>query len=319
MSVTDRCNFRCAYCMPRDHFGPGFAFLPRKELLSFEELVRLARVFAGLGVRKLRLTGGEPLLRAELPKLISMLAEIAGLELALTTNGALLSKHADAIARAGLRRVTVSVDSLDDAVFRSVNDVDFPVAQVLEGIKAARAAGLRPIKVNAVVRRGVNDSGIEDLVRYFRGTPHILRFIEYMDVGATNGWRMDEVMSGEEILARIARVAPIEPVGPTHPGEVAERWRYLDGQGEVGVITSVTRPFCAECSRVRLSANGKLYTCLFASTGTDLRAMLREGGTDADVTDALSRIWRSREDNYSERRTARTEDVSRIEMSFIGG
>jgi len=345
ISVTDRCNFRCRYCMPREVFGPDFAFLPRSEILTFEEIERLARLFAAAGVRKLRLTGGEPLLRAELPVLIERLAAIPGIEdIALTTNGSLLASRAAALAAAGLRRVTVSLDSLDDAVFRQMNDVNFPVELVLRGIEAAAAAGLGPVKVNAVVRRGVNDHTLVDMARYFHGSGHALRFIEFMDVGATNGWRMDEVVPGQEIVERIDRVLPLEPVAAGYRGEVARRWRYRDGGGEIGVITSVTGPFCGDCTRARLSAEGSLYTCLFATGGVDLRGPLRAGATDAELTALLDGTWRARDDRYSELRTERTarsatggppdagdtgdtgdagaggdDGPRRVEMSYIGG
>ena len=276
ISVTDRCNFRCAYCMPRSVFGQDYRFMDRKELLSFEELERVARAFASLGVEKIRLTGGEPLLRKELETLVERLAAIEGLDLTLTTNASLLARKAQRLRDAGLDRVNVSLDSLDDATFRAMNDVDFPVDRVLEGIEAAAAVGL-PVKVNAVVKRGVNDVGIVEMARYFRGTGHTLRFIEYMDVGTTNGWRLDDVVPAAEIVERIGAVFPLEAVEAAYRGEVAQRWRYRDGAGEIGVISSVTQPFCGDCTRSRISAEGKLYTCLFASRGTDLRALLRSG------------------------------------------
>jgi cyclic pyranopterin phosphate synthase len=319
ISVTDRCNFRCRYCMPKEVFGSDFAFLKRDEILSFEEIARLTAVFASLGVRKVRLTGGEPLLRAELPKLIEMLAAIPGLDIALTTNGSLLAEQAQALADAGLRRVTVSLDSLDDAVFRSMNDVGFPVARVLAGIDAAARAGLDPIKINAVVKRGVNDHTVVDLARHFRESGRIVRFIEYMDVGASNGWRMDDVVPGDEIVHMISAAMPLEPVEANYGGEVAQRWRYADGGGEVGVITSVTRPFCGDCTRARISAEGKLYTCLFATHGTDLRALLRDGSDDAAIADAIGGVWSVRDDRYSERRSEATPSRPKIEMSYIGG
>jgi GTP 3',8-cyclase len=319
ISVTDRCNFRCRYCMPREVFGADFPFLPRAEMLSFEEIVRVARVFAGLGVQKVRLTGGEPLLRRNLPFLIRELAAIGGLDLALTTNGSLLARAAEELAAAGLGRVTVSLDSLDDAVFARMNDTAVPVAEVLRGIAAAATAGLGPIKINAVVQRGVNDHTVVDLARHFRGTPHRVRFIEYMDVGATNGWRLDDVVPAAEIVARIAAVFPLEPVAPGYRGEVARRWRYLDGGGEIGVISSVSRPFCGDCTRARLSAEGQIYTCLFATTGTDLRSPLRAGATDAELADLLASLWRGRSDRYSELRSAETVGLRKIEMSYIGG
>jgi len=319
VSVTDRCNFRCRYCMPREVFGPGFEFLPRGELLSYEEIARLARIAAGFGVRKVRLTGGEPLLRRDLPVLVAMLAEIPGIELALTTNGALLERAAPELAAAGLDRVTVSLDSLDDAVFRAMNDADFPVARVLAGIDAALAARLAPVKVNAVVHRGVNDHTVVDLARRFRGTGVTVRFIEYMDVGSTNGWRLTDVVPGEEIVRRIAEELPLEPVPPDYPGEVACRYRYADGSGEVGIVTSVTRPFCGDCTRARLSAEGVLYTCLFATRGTDLKGPLRAGASDEELAARLAGVWSARDDRYSEVRSAATAGLPKVEMSYIGG
>jgi cyclic pyranopterin phosphate synthase len=318
ISVTDRCNFRCVYCMPKEVFGRDYAFLPRSALLTFEEIERLARAFAGLGVEKIRITGGEPLLRRELERLVAMLARIDGLDLTLTTNGALLPQKARALAEAGLRRITVSLDSLDDDVFKAMNDVDFPVARVLEGIDAAAAAGL-PVKVNVVVKRGLNDDSIVDLARHFRGTGHTVRFIEYMDVGHTNGWRLDDVVSAAEIVAAIDREHALEPVEPAYRGEVARRWRYRDGGGEVGVIASVTQPFCGDCTRARISAEGKLYTCLFAVRGHDLRALVRGGATDEELRDALGGVWTRRTDRYSELRSAATDDLPKVEMSYIGG
>jgi cyclic pyranopterin phosphate synthase len=323
VSVTDRCQFRCTYCMPREVFGRDFAFLPRAELLTFEELARLARVFAGLGARKLRLTGGQPLLRRDLERLVAMLAGIDGIaDIALTTNGALLAGKAQALAAAGLRRVTVSLDSLDDAVFMALNDAGFPVGRVLEAIAAASDAGLAPVKVNMVVRRGVNDESILPMAGHFRNSGHVLRFIEYMDVGTTNGWRLDEVVPAAEITSQIGGQWPIEPVAPGYPGEVASRWRYHDGAGEIGVIGSVTQPFCCGCSRARLSADGKLYTCLFAGTGHDLRGPLRRGDSDQAVGEQVAAIWARRADRYSELRTLQTgrKKVTRkVEMSHIGG
>ena len=318
ISVTDRCNFRCAYCMPKTVFGQDYRFMDRKELLSFEELERVARVFVSLGVEKIRLTGGEPLLRKEIETLVAGLARIEGLDLTLTTNASLLARKAPALRDAGLDRVNVSLDSLDDATFRAMNDVDFPVARVLEGIDAAAAVGL-PVKVNAVVKRGVNDAGIVDMARHFRGSGHALRFIEYMDVGTTNGWRLDDVVPAAEIVERIDAVFPLEPVEAAYRGEVARRWRYRDGAGEIGVIASVTEPFCGDCTRARISAEGKLYTCLFAIRGTDLRALLRSGAADDELRDAVAAVWTRRADRYSERRTERTGDLPRIEMSYIGG
>jgi cyclic pyranopterin phosphate synthase len=318
ISVTDRCNFRCTYCMPKTVFGHDYRFMDRKELLTFEELERVARTFASLGVEKIRLTGGEPLLRKEIESLVARLSAIGGLDLTLTTNASLLARKAEGLRDAGLDRVNVSLDSLDDPTFRAMNDVDFPVARVLEGIDAAAAAGL-PVKVNAVVKRGVNDDGVVEMARRFRGTGHSLRFIEYMDVGATNGWRLDDVVPASEIVERIDAVFPLEPVGAAYRGEVAQRFRYRDGAGEIGVIASVTQPFCGDCTRARISAEGKLYTCLFAVRGTDLRALLRGGATDDDLRDAITAVWAARTDRYSEIRTERTSDLPRIEMSYIGG
>jgi cyclic pyranopterin phosphate synthase len=319
ISVTDRCNFRCRYCMPKEHYGPGHVFLAREEILSFEEIARVARAFAALGLRKVRLTGGEPLLRADLPKLVELLARIPNVDLALTTNGSLLAKSAETLKRAGLHRVTVSLDALDDATFRAVTDADYGVSDVLEGIDAASRAGFSPIKINCVVRRGLNDSGIVSLARQFKGTGHIVRFIEYMDVGITNGWRMDDVVSGKEVVSRIQRELPIEPLSAEYRGEVAKRWRYADGTGEIGVITSVTQPFCGDCSRARISSEGKLYTCLFATQGTDLRALIRNGASDADLEACVREAWSNRSDRYSEIRSDNTRSLRRIEMSYIGG
>ena len=324
ISVTDRCQFRCTYCMPREVFGRDFAFLPRAELLTFEELTRIAQVFAGLGVRKLRLTGGEPLLRRDLEHLVAMLAAIDGIQdIALTTNGALLAPKAPALVAAGLRRVTVSLDALDDATFMALNDANFPVARVLEAIAAAADAGLAPVKVNMVVRRGCNEQSILPMAEHFRGSGHVLRFIEYMDVGTTNGWRLDEVFPAAQIIELIGKQWPVEPVAPTYPGEVASRWRYRDGAGEIGIIASVTQPFCRGCTRARLSADGKLYTCLFGEKGHDLRGILRAGAGDQELREQVAAIWTRRADRYSElrsRQTAREQTVSRkVEMSHIGG
>jgi GTP 3',8-cyclase len=318
ISVTDRCNFRCVYCMPKEVFGRGYRFMDRKELLTFEELERLARAFAALGVEKIRITGGEPLLRRDLEHLIERLAAIDGLDLTLTTNGALLPQKAAALAAAGLRRITVSLDSLDDETFRAMNDVDFPAERVLAGIEAASAVGL-PVKVNAVVKRGVNDGEIVPLAARFRHSGRILRFIEYMDVGATNGWRLDDVVPAAEILAAVAAEFPLEPVEAAYRGEVARRYRYRDGAGEIGIIASVTQPFCGDCTRARISAEGRLYTCLFAAKGHDLRALLRSGAGDQDIADAIAGIWARRTDRYSEIRSERTTDLPRVEMSYIGG
>jgi cyclic pyranopterin phosphate synthase len=318
ISVTDRCNFRCVYCMPKEVYGRDFAFLERSQLLSLEEIARLARIFATLGVRTVRLTGGEPLVRRNVEHLVELLREIPGLELALTTNGALLPQKAEALVRAGLDRITVSLDSIDDATFRALNDVDFPVQNVLDGIDAAAAAGLR-VKVNAVVKRGANDHEILALAEHFRSTPHTLRFIEYMDVGHTNGWRLDDVVSAQEIADRINAQWPLEPLEPSRPDETAKRWRYRDGAGEIGVIASVTQPFCGGCSRARLSAEGQLFTCLFAIKGTDLRAPLRLGSTDEELAEQIRGIWGRRTDRYSELRTDETRTLPKIEMSYIGG
>ena len=319
ISVTDRCNFRCVYCMPRAVFGNDYPFLPRSELLSFEEIARVARRFAARGVRKIRITGGEPLLRKHVENLIALLARIPDVELTLTTNGVLLPKMAKVLKAAGLHRVTVSLDAIDDATFRRMNDADYPVAAVLAGIDAAQAAGLGPIKINMVVKRGVNDQGVVDMARFFRASGHIVRFIEFMDVGSSNGWKMDEVVPSREIIERIDAVFPLEQVDPNYTGEVAERWRYRDGSGEIGVISSVTQAFCATCTRIRLSTEGKLYTCLFAQSGHDLRALLRGGAADAELDAAIAGVWRAREDRYSEIRTANTASQRKIEMSYIGG
>jgi len=318
ISVTDRCNFRCSYCMPKSVFGREYRFMDRKELLTFEELERVAQAFVSSGVEKIRLTGGEPLLRKELEHLVARLATVEGLELTLTTNASLLARKATALREAGLNRVNVSLDSLDDATFRAMNDVDFPVSRVLEGIEAAATAGLS-VKVNAVVKRGVNDEGVVDMARHFRETGHTLRFIEYMDVGATNGWRLDDVVPAAEIVDRIDAVFPLEPLEASYRGEVAQRWRYRDGGGELGVITSVTQPFCGDCTRARISAEGKLYTCLFASRGTDLRALLRSGASDSDLSAAIAAVWKGRADRYSEIRSKRTARRPKVEMSYIGG
>jgi GTP 3',8-cyclase len=317
VSVTDRCNFRCVYCMPKEVFGRDYRFLDRRELLTFEELERLARVFVAEGVEKIRITGGEPLLRRDLESLIASLAAL-DVDLTLTTNGSLLARKARSLADAGLRRVTVSLDSLDDDAFRSMNDVDFPVERVLEGIEAAASVGL-PVKVNAVIKRGVNEHAVLELARHFRGTPHVLRFIEYMDVGHTNGWRLDEVVPAAEIVQTIDEALPLEPVDPAYRGEVARRWRYRDGTGEIGVIASVTQPFCGDCTRARISAEGKLYTCLFSIRGHDLRALVRNGATDEDLRDAIGAIWSRRADRYSEIRSQQTASVPKVEMSYIGG
>ena len=318
ISIIDRCNFRCTYCMPKTVFGRDYPFLARDELLNFEEIARIAGIFAGLGVNKIRLTGGEPLLRRHVENLVAQLAAIPGVDLTLTSNGSLLPQLATSLAAAGLRRVTVSLDALDDATFRRMNDVDFPVAEVLRGIEAAAAAGLAPLKINMVVKRGTNDDQILPLAEHFRGSGHILRFIEYMDVGSHNGWRMDEVLPSAEVVARIAARYPLEPIGANYPGEVAERWRYTDGAGEIGVISSVTQAFCRDCTRIRLSTEGKLYTCLFASSGHDLRALLRQGASDAEIAAFIAGLWQARNDRYSEIRHDATPE-KKIEMSYIGG
>ncbi len=318
ISVTDRCNFRCVYCMPREMFGADHPFLPHDAILSFEEITRLARIFVGLGVQKIRLTGGEPLVRRELHRLVAMLAELP-VEVTLTTNGSLLAKNAQALKKAGLKRVTVSLDSLDDATFRAMNDADFPVAKVIEAIEAAAAAGVAPIKINTVVKRGTNDHDIVRMAERWRGTGHILRFIEYMDVGSTNGWRMDDVVPSAEVVKRISARWPLEPVDANYQGEVAERWRYVDGAGEIGVISSVTQAFCSSCTRMRLSTEGSLFTCLFAQSGHDLKALIRGGATDDELRNEIAAVWQRRNDRYSEVRTAETAKQRKVEMSYIGG
>ena len=319
-SVTDRCNFRCVYCMPMEVFGRDFAFLPRSEVLAYEEVARIARAFVSLGVEKLRITGGEPLVRRDLPDLIRMLASIDGIrDLTLTTNGSALRRLAAPLADAGLRRITVSLDSLDPETFARMNGVDFPVSRVLEGIAAAREAGLRPIKVNMVVRRGLNDASVLPMAHWARDEGLVLRFIEYMDVGHTNGWRMDDVVPSSEVLESIGSVFPLEPADRGYRGEVAQRWRYVDGGGEVGAISSVTQPFCGDCTRARISAVGELYTCLFAVRGHDLRGLLRSGADDAALRDAIGAVWTAREDRYSELRSSETEPLPRAEMFAIGG
>jgi GTP 3',8-cyclase len=319
ISVTDRCNFRCVYCMPKDAFGRDYPFLPHAELLTFEEIARLARAFKAHGIEKIRLTGGEPLLRRNVERLVELLAGIGGLELTLTTNGSLLARKARALKDAGLDRVTVSLDSLDDATFRAMNDVDFPVARVLEGIDAASAAGLAPVKINMVVKRGMNDAEILPMARHFRGSGHVLRFIEFMDVGATNGWRMDDVVPAAEVIRRIDAEHPLASLGANYAGEVALRWQYRDGGGEIGVIASVTQAFCRDCTRARLSTEGKLYTCLFANEGYDFKSLLRGGASDAQVAAAIAAVWGQRADRYSEIRTDATAAAPKIEMSYIGG
>jgi GTP 3',8-cyclase len=318
ISVTDRCNFRCTYCMPREVFDSSYRFLPHEAILRFEEIARLARIFVGLGVQKIRLTGGEPLVRRDVHRLVALLKEL-DVELTLTTNGSLLAKQAHALKSAGLDRVTVSLDSLDDATFRAMNDADFPVARVLEGIQVAADVGLGPIKINVVVKRGVNHRGIVDMAERWRGTGHIIRFIEYMDVGSTNGWRMDDVVPSAEVVDRISRRWPLEPVDANYPGEVAERWRYADGAGEIGVISSVTRAFCSSCTRMRLSTEGGLYTCLFAHSGHDLKRPLRGGASDDALRNEIAAVWQRRADRYSEIRTQETAKTPKVEMSYIGG
>ncbi|HEX7171970.1 MAG TPA: GTP 3',8-cyclase MoaA [Candidatus Limnocylindria bacterium] len=320
VSVTDRCNFRCTYCMPKEVYGADHAFLPRAEILDFEEIERVVRASVALGVRKLRLTGGEPLVRRNLETLVGMLAAVPGIDdLTLTTNASLLASKAQSLADAGLQRVTVSLDALDDATFMRMNDVGFPVQRVLDGMAAAVAAGLGPIKVNTVVRRGLNEHAVLDLAGRFRETGTTVRFIEFMDVGHTNGWRLDDVVPAAEIVERIHARWPIDPVDPDYRGEVAQRYRYRDGAGEIGVIASVTQPFCGDCTRARLSADGHLYTCLFATTGHDLRDLLRSGADDAALAEALRVIWTGRSDRYSELRTLETVELPKVEMSFIGG
>ena len=319
ISVTDRCNFRCVYCMPKEIFGPDHQFLHRDEVLTFEEITRLARIFVNHGVRKIRLTGGEPLVRRDLHLLIGMLAEIPDLDLTLTTNGALLPKQARALKAAGLKRVTVSLDSLDNKIFKAMNDVDFPVEKVLEGMDAAAEVGLEPIKVNMVVKRGLNESSILPMARHFREKGYILRFIEYMDVGHSNGWRMDDVVPAKEIVNLISAEMPLEPVDPNYRGEVAERWRYKDGKGEIGVIASVTQAFCSTCNRARLSAEGSLYTCLFGIKGHDFKSLVRSGATDDEISQLLTRVWGKRTDRYSEIRSENTIALPKVEMSHIGG
>ena len=325
ISVTDRCNFRCVYCMPREIFGPGYAFLPRKDLLTLEEIARVAQVFAALGMRKVRITGGEPLIRRNLEHLIEMINATEGVQdISLTTNGSMLTAdRAVSLKQAGLKRLTISLDALDDATFKSINDVDYPASRVLDGIDNARAAGFSDIKVNAVVRRGLNEHAVLDLAKHFRHSGCIVRFIEYMDVGETNGWNLDDVIPAADLVDRIDALYPLEAVSPNYPGEVAKRWRYRDGAGEIGFITSVTQSFCGECSRARLSAVGELYTCLFGTQGHDLRSLLRSGADDAQLLQAVSGIWQKREDRYSELRATATPvpvtGQAKVEMSHIGG
>lgn len=320
ISVTDRCNFRCTYCMPRGVFGRDYQFLPHDQLLTFEEITRLAHIFVGLGVRKIRLTGGEPLMRRELEILVSMLVEIPGVEdLAMTTNGSFPVKRVRTLKEAGLKRISVSLDSLDDAVFKQMNDADFPVASVLEWIEASEATGLGPVKINMVVRRGINEQSILPMARYSRRQGHIVRFIEYMDVGHSNGWRLDDVVTAREIRDLISAEMPIEPMDPNYRGEVANRYRYVDGSGEIGIIASVSQPFCGNCNRARLSADGRLFTCLFAISGADLRGLLRNGADDETIRTAIGDVWQRRTDRYSELRSSQTADLPKVEMSYIGG
>jgi cyclic pyranopterin phosphate synthase len=329
ISVTDRCNFRCVYCMPKEVFDKNYAYLPHSSLLSFEEITRVARLFIAHGVEKIRLTGGEPLLRKDLERLVAQLRALQTpsgrpLDLTLTTNGSLLARKAQSLKDAGLDRVTVSLDAIDDAVFKRMNDVDFSVSDVLEGIAAAHAVGLGPVKVNMVVKGGMNEAQILPMARHFKGSPTILRFIEYMDVGASNGWNMDEVIPSGEVVRRISAEMPLAPIGANYAGETASRWRYVDGSGEVGMISSVTQAFCSDCSRIRLSTEGKLYTCLFATRGHDLRALLREGRSDLEIQSSIAQLWSLRADRYSETRTVNTDGLGRgagrkIEMSYIGG
>ncbi|MBK5266751.1 MAG: GTP 3',8-cyclase MoaA [Acidimicrobiia bacterium] len=320
ISVTDRCNFRCRYCMPKEIFNRDYEFLERGLLLSFEEIHRVVGVFAGLGVNKIRITGGEPLLRRNVEDLISMVKSVEGInDVTLTTNASLLQRKAQSLANAGLDRITVSLDSLDNEVFMAMNDVGFSVDDVLAGIDAAGNAGLAPIKINMVVQKGVNDHTVVDMARHFKGTGHIVRYIEYMDVGTTNHWCMDDVVPGKDIVTMISEAFPLEPADPNYTGEVASRWKYADGTGEIGVITSVTQPFCATCTRARISAEGSMYTCLFASEGTDLRSMLRAGATDQDLIDVIRSVWIRRDDRYSQLRSSRTAGLRKVEMSYIGG
>ncbi len=320
VSVTDRCNFRCTYCMPREAFGPGFQFLEREELLTFEEITRIVRIFVGLGIRKVRLTGGEPLVRRGIEQLVAMLRQVEGItDLALTTNGSLLRAKAGALREAGLHRVTISLDAVDEETFRAMADAPVSLGHVLDGIAAAAEAGFAAIKLNTVVRRGVNDACILDLAAYARERGHVIRFIEYMDVGTKNGWKLDDVVPAAEIVHRINAVWPVEPVEPNYEGEVANRYRYLDGAGEIGVVASVTQAFCQTCTRARLSAIGELYTCLFATKGHDLRRLLRAGASDEALQSFIADLWNRRADRYSQLRSAQTRDLAKVEMSYIGG
>lgn len=319
ISVTDRCNFRCPYCMPKETFGQDYEFLKRQELLTFEEIERLVRILVNHGVRKVRLTGGEPLLRKSLEKLVTMLKQVPDLDLALTTNGALLASKATLLKNAGLNRVTVSLDSLDAETFALMSDVKLPVEKVLQGIETATNVGLTPIKINMVVKAGINEHSILPMAHYFKGTGNVVRFIEYMDVGQTNGWRLDEVVPASKIIGLIDSELPLEPVSPSYRGEVARRWKYKDGTGEIGIITSVNQPFCSDCTRIRLSADGQLYTCLFATKGHNLLELLRDGAGDTEVSETISSIWKNRTDRYSEIRSSETVNLPKIEMSYIGG
>ncbi|MBS61230.1 MAG: GTP 3',8-cyclase MoaA [Anaerolineaceae bacterium] len=320
ISVTDRCNFRCVYCMPKEVFGSDYNYLARSEMLSYEEIVRFVRLLVNLGITKVRITGGEPLLRKDIDHLIKMLALIPDLDLTLTTNGALLTEDKClALKTAGLQRITISLDSLNNDTFSSLNDVDFSVDEVINGIDNAASAGLTPIKINMVVMRSVNLESIVPMAKYFRDSGHILRFIEYMDVGDSNGWKLDEVVPSSEIVEIIGSQLPIEPIAPNYLGEVASRWQYTDGSGEIGLISSVSQPFCGDCSRLRLSARGELFTCLFASSGYDVRALLRGDTPDEKIVDTVASLWRNRDDRYSELRSEQTQQISRVEMSYIGG
>ena len=319
ISVTDRCNFRCTYCMPKSVYDRDFKFLERAQLLSFDEINRLVGIFKDHGVEKVRITGGEPLLRKQLEKLLEMISASHKLDLTLTTNATLLKQKASTLLDAGLNRITVSLDSLDDHTFQIMNDMKVPVSKVLEGIEEADRVGFKPIKINMVVKQGVNDQHVVEMAKYFKGTGHIVRFIEFMDVGSTNGWQMSHVVPSKQLVSQINEVFPIEPVEPNYIGEVAERWKYLDGSGEIGFISSVTQAFCASCTRARLSAEGSIYTCLFATEGTDLRILLRTGASDETISKAIENLWQARADNYSEIRTAETASLRKIEMSYIGG
>ena len=320
VSVTDRCNFRCPYCMPAEIYGERYQFLPRNDLLTFEEITRIVNITVGLGVKKVRITGGEPLVRQDVEKLVSMISRINGVEdLAMTTNAYLLSGMAQTLKDAGLHRITVSMDSVDDDVFQRMNGRGFGTAKVMNGIDSAKRAGFNPIKINAVVQKGINDHTLVDLAKWCRDNGHIPRFIEYMDVGTLNEWKLDEVLPASEIVRIIGEELPVEQLDPAYVGEVARRYRYLDDKGEFGVISSVTQPFCGDCTRLRLSPEGRIVTCLFAETGTDLREPMRNGATDEQVSDIIQGTWRVREDRYSEERTTMNEPRSKVEMYHIGG